>query len=313
MQTLIIHIGAHKTGTTALQSAFASHMRELRTQGVLYPKTNWYHFSQHRLAFAVKGRRDSNKNDIPDLLNEVNILNREISKSKQSKIFISSEEFFSCPQDKIRQMADMLAVDCVEIIATIRRPDELLLSIYNQNAKQCGNKFSKSLQVFTKSPRTLHKDMLQYDCIKNWCNVFGKENLHLIQYEAGSTIDQVCAYLGIPAEILGTGMIQANKSVPGIVAEIMRLSKANDMSVEKRRKLFRICTEIFSDAPKLNLSNQDRREVLSVFEAENDRMFEMFGQENPYRVDIIPEEDSTPQRQNLTFREMVKLIDHLLT
>ena len=97
MARLVVQIGAHKTGTTALQSSFAAQDRLLRKQGVLYPRSNWFHYSQHRLAFALKGWADPAKGGIPDFDTEIAALEREISRAGLPAVFISSEELLSCP------------------------------------------------------------------------------------------------------------------------------------------------------------------------------------------------------------------------
>ncbi|WP_397544404.1 hypothetical protein [Roseovarius salis] len=58
MPTLLIHIGAHKTGTTALQRAFEQNTAVLAAHGVTYPRTNWFHFAQHRLAFLWRRQQE---------------------------------------------------------------------------------------------------------------------------------------------------------------------------------------------------------------------------------------------------------------
>ncbi len=50
---VLFHAGFHKTGTTALQSAFASHREEIAASGVLYPGSRRSH---HRAALAVSQR-----------------------------------------------------------------------------------------------------------------------------------------------------------------------------------------------------------------------------------------------------------------
>ena len=38
---LILHVGFHKSGTTALQESFFAQRKELEDQGVLYPSVGW--------------------------------------------------------------------------------------------------------------------------------------------------------------------------------------------------------------------------------------------------------------------------------
>lgn len=51
-----LHIGTHKTGTTALQQTLAENREQLVQQGFLYPQAGWHQFAQHFLAFEKKGQ-----------------------------------------------------------------------------------------------------------------------------------------------------------------------------------------------------------------------------------------------------------------
>ncbi|MFY0312405.1 hypothetical protein ACFMBG_21205 [Leisingera sp. D0M16] len=312
MAHLVVHIGAHKTGTTALQSSFASLDRVLKKHGVLYPKSNWFHYSQHRLSFALKSWADPNRGDVPDFEREAAALNREISRAGLPTAFISSEELFSCSPEAISRFAGAVQAHRVSILAMVRRPDDLLLSIYNQKAKHPGNNFARGLKAFTSDPAILSPDMTQYRCVQNWCDVFGQDSVTVMKYEAASTISQICNFLDLPPQPFEEACAQSNRSVPGTVVEIMRLAKASKLDANKQAKIFRACMSAFAGGAKTYISNQDRRAILTVFEAENDRLFGMFGQENPYKAAIVPEVETEEARPNVTFRDMMALLDQLL-
>ena len=89
---LTIHIGPHKTGTTAIQAAFSHSAAALRRQGVLYPKRHWRQQAHHRLAFALKGK-EMPGGDTPDLGAELEALCHTLAEAKGEKVLISSEEF----------------------------------------------------------------------------------------------------------------------------------------------------------------------------------------------------------------------------
>lgn len=311
MRKLYVHIGAHKTGTTSLQSCFDKQSRTLNKLGVLYPKTNWYHHSQHRLAFAMKGMHDPKAGDVPDLETEVGELNRAIAKSDVPKVFISSEEFFSCPPDQIAAFRAALDIDRVHIIAMLRRPDTLLLSMFNQRAKQPGNTFARGLQHFVKDPRRLAPDMNFNACLTPWIDTFGLENTTALLYEDGSSITQILKLLELPEAALPLPA-RLNESVPGVVIEMMRIAKFNKMGSAQQSKLFQIALREMSDRPPLFLSNADRRAVIQALQPGTGNLFRKLGLENPYRMKhFIPQEDNKP-RPNLTLADMMQLVDHLL-
>ncbi|MBL4769010.1 MAG: hypothetical protein JKY94_15085, partial [Rhodobacteraceae bacterium] len=248
MNELIIHIGAHKTGTTALQKCFQEQAQTLHGLGVFYPATNWYHHSQHRLAFAMKKMRDPAAQNFPDLECEVDELNEAIAKDTSPKTFISSEEFFSCSAERVMFFADLLDVESVRIIATLRRPDNMLLSMYNQKAKQPGNKFNRLINPFLEAPRTLDPDLSFLNNINNWTAAFGGEHLTLLEYETGGPVPQMLNVLGLQDDSLGESA-RLNESVPGVVIEIMRLSKAMEMDCAIQDKLYWLASTVFADRP----------------------------------------------------------------
>ncbi|MFM8329186.1 MAG: hypothetical protein ACKN80_02965, partial [Actinomycetales bacterium] len=51
MKKLIIHVGFHKSGTTALQESFHLNRKELEKHGVSYPEFG--HKAHHRLAWSL--------------------------------------------------------------------------------------------------------------------------------------------------------------------------------------------------------------------------------------------------------------------
>ena len=53
---LLLHVGPHKTGTTAVQSAFFAASSTLREHGVRYPGRKW-HFWQYQSDAHVAGIR----------------------------------------------------------------------------------------------------------------------------------------------------------------------------------------------------------------------------------------------------------------
>ncbi|WP_281981267.1 hypothetical protein [Thalassorhabdomicrobium marinisediminis] len=310
MTKLIIHIGAHKTGTTAVQKCFDENRKALQSLGVTYPRTNWFHHSQHRLAFALKGMRDPAARDFPDIERETDALNAAIELAGTPQVMISSEEFFSCKPDQIARFEAALHVDDIEVVATVRRPDTLLVSMYNQKAKQPNNGFKRLIQHFVDAPRTLDPDMRSWDCISNWRSAM-TSNLTLLQYENGPAIEQVLGVLGLPADALPP-FDRVNESVPGAVVEVMRMGKAMDLSEPVQQKLFWLANHLLQDRPPYYLKPTDRKKVIETFEAENNELFGAFGLENPYTVASYTPDPDEKQRQNMAFRDLMVILADVL-
>ncbi|WP_299287710.1 hypothetical protein [uncultured Tateyamaria sp.] len=311
MTKLFIHIGAHKTGTTTLQRCFDENSAALAALGVTYPRSNWFHHSQHRLAFALKGMRDPVQKDIPDFDREMDALNAAVASAKTPNVFISSEEFFSCSADSVQRLKDRLDVESTHIVATVRRPDTMFVSMYNQKAKQPNNGFNRLITSFVDKPETLDGDLSFWPCIRTWRDAFGGE-MTLLQYETGPAVDQMLGVLGLEPDALPQSTA-INKSLPGPVIEVMRLSKATGLSPHAQKQVFWLANQVLADRPSYFLSAENRHKILRSVEADNHALFAAFGMENPYRADSctadVPEEG---ERQNIAFRDLMLMLGTVL-
>lgn len=290
MKRLVIHIGAHKTGTTALQRCFDANSAQLEQAAVIYPRTNWYHHSQHRLAFALQRKKDPTTGKAVDLDTEIDALNAVVDAAPgESRIMISSEALFALRPRAIATLRDRLTTDAVEIVAFVRSPDKLLLSLYNQMAKGPENQFSKTLSAVLKAPRELHRDLDMRKCVEAWVSAFGRENVHLLCYEDGAPLAQMLRILDLPEDAIRES-VQANPSAPHAVAEVMRLSKTAGIPPDIRRTLYGVASRVFGAYPKPRLTDVERRSILREFETDLDALFTQFGLNNPYRADaMVPE------------------------
>ncbi|QBY02486.1 hypothetical protein E2K80_18535 [Rhodophyticola sp. CCM32] len=307
MPEIILHIGAHKTGTTSLQRLCAENRALMERNNVLYPDTNWYHYAQHRLAFALRGQNRGGA----DATQELGAFARAIASTGAQKIFVSSEELFSIPLEKLRPLATCLKNRPVKIIAVLRRPDEFLLSLYNQKVKHPGNAFRQPIGYFLKNPGDIDADIHFRACIGNWSSLFGRENITLLNYDSAPPVESVLEILGLTGK-LHPPPHRENTSVPGAVAEIMRLSKMIEMPTHRQKQLYTLALGCFSNRPRLHVSAEDRRAIVARFEPENDALFAEFGQENPYRAARLRfAEDGAKDAPALNLRDMMDLVNHL--
>src|SRR5690606_38518173 len=177
-KTIYIHIGAHKTGTTAIQRFLSMNRDNLKKQGYLYPgKHNAHHFIPHGL--LNKTFLFSN----PDTMTK-NVFN-EIRKTKSENILISSEAFeFLKKEDILLLKRDYLNDISVKIIFYVRRQDDLVESQYNAMIKghQYKHNFSHFLFDSLKTEKNDFKNDF-YSILETWRDVFGQENIIVRVYE----------------------------------------------------------------------------------------------------------------------------------
>ncbi len=311
MSSVLIHIGAHKTGTTAIQSCFDANRRTLARENVIYPRCNWYHHAQHRLAFAMRGQRDPGAGDKPEMSYEIDAINRAIkSASDEAQVFISSEEFFAASADSIAALRDGLDCTDIRILAVLRRPDELFVSMYNQNVKTPQNNFQKKISAFLENPTRLHRDLSMRECVENWADAFGEERVLLRRYEDASPLSTALSALGLPHDLI-TVPRQVNQSVPAAVAEVMRISKVTGIPPDLRKDLYRVADQVFAETSRMQLPEKERRALLTYFEEDLESLFRRFGMKNSYRPESV-DADRTNDKPMAPIFLLSRIIEALL-
>lgn len=258
----------------------------------------------------MKGMKDPTTGADCNYKSEIDELNAEIeSAPNNSTIFISSEEFFSAPVEKITELRDNVACDAVRIIAFVRSPDDLFLSFYNQNTKEPRNSFFKTVSSLIDNPLNINPDMHMGECVLNWAGVFGNESVSLHCYEDASPLEVILNALKLPSETI-TAPARINESVPAAVVEIMRLSKYFAMSLEARIDLYTAANRIFAGSPRVFLAKEDRQKILKAAQRDLDGLFSGFGRQNPYRQCRLSSssEANHPVRQVKILMELVEAL-----
>lgn len=189
---IVLHIGTHKTGTSALQSFCGFNRESLMERGVLYPKlankSNSFNFLAAYLAF---GRIDDVRRFFARAVKAAQRVNaRTILVSSES--FYAMTSFFYRLYDRPcgdyweyeRQCISTLrtclpnGVEC-EVYCYVRCQDRFLESLYNQCIKhEVG--FGGDIVAFQGCMR----DSLDYiRQLEIWEEVFGSDAVHVHSYE----------------------------------------------------------------------------------------------------------------------------------
>ncbi|MGQ0484517.1 MAG: hypothetical protein ACT4SY_04095 [Hyphomicrobiales bacterium] len=310
---LFIHIGAHKTGTTSIQRAMEMSGEALAGAGFIYPRCCWYHHGQHRLAFALKNMRDRAQGDAPVFETELAALNLALAEAEAPSALISSEEFFALTDEAVARLAVGLKDHEVEIIAFVRRPDELFLSAYNQKIKQTGNRFYKPIERHLDNPAALIADIEYFDHIGKWAARFGRGNIHLAVYEGGDAVDTLCAILKLDASRLSRPEFASNPSVSGKALEFMRLVKSLDANAGVQKAMFMLAAQAFpASAGAGRLPAHVRRDILKRYAEKNDALFRLLeAGDNPYDPERIALAEEGPM-ESLGKRDLALLIVKLM-
>jgi hypothetical protein len=181
-----LHVGFHKTGTTAIQESFYKYSSELKDLGINYATKS--RRANHREAWALRERAWGWKNRGGELV-PISEWEKKVKRIGSRKInsLLSSEFFSELNDTQLNRMAADLKNYDVEVIFTIRPLAKILGSSYQQYLKY-GIKVSyeewlkdifKNTEV-SKSTPTFWKRHRHDLVISRWAKAFGNEKIHLV-------------------------------------------------------------------------------------------------------------------------------------
>jgi hypothetical protein len=204
LRELILHIGAHKTGSTSIQGFLNRHKGdlaerdwELIAMGGALNLGNIISWGERKNGDIVYSFRD----------NALENLGRNLEAACHNCI-ISAEDFFFINDVKaIESLKNILSsyFESIKVLVYLRRQDGMAISQKAQGAKTI-----QSAKIFGNSPFPLPElgkgvmEYLEYDRkIENWSDYFGKDNLIVRVYERpklinGDAVTDFIASSGIP-------------------------------------------------------------------------------------------------------------------
>lgn len=130
---VLLHIGVHKTGTTAIQAAFADARPLLRKNDVYYPGKRQ---AQHRAALAIlqrpwgwvdRGAETYDRSNFDEMAGRV--------RAFKGRTVISSEFFCETSGQSATEVVEALGGDNVHVVVTLRNLGALLPSSWQQYLK----------------------------------------------------------------------------------------------------------------------------------------------------------------------------------
>ena len=139
MTDLFIHIGAPKTGTTAIQQYLLKHRAALAAQGVLYPAGGLLKTAHHVIGAAVFPGRSSRLEGMSReeaLKTSIAKVRQEIDEHKPRTVILSTEYLWGdLSQADIRSLLLPFSDLSLKVVAYVRRQDLLAQSLYVQAVK----------------------------------------------------------------------------------------------------------------------------------------------------------------------------------
>jgi hypothetical protein len=127
--SVLLHIGPHKTGTTALQIALFDARKRMARDGVLFPSDVRHPRDAVRAAVGVKGVRGERA---PSAKAWTDLVER-VAGAADSTFVLSSEIFANAPTAAIRRVVADLGAERVVIAVTLRPLARILPSQWQQH------------------------------------------------------------------------------------------------------------------------------------------------------------------------------------
>jgi hypothetical protein len=322
-KTIYVHIGSHKTGTTALQSFFSLNRDILKKNGYLYPGTGKAH---HPIARELRDINNVN-DDVVQRSKLRKILN-EIENSRCQTIVISSEAFFQfgCSIQLKQEIEQVLgsSVD-IKIICYCRRQDHLLQSIYQQMVKSP----SKKAQIQPISAFIRDTDYLKrwdyFMRLKEWKDAFGRDAIIIRIYEKNQFFknDLIKDFLHIIGlELASSYQLptekQSNIGLRPDAIEMLRIANLtiNDPKIIKflLRTIHGMNQKHIWESYSL-LSPRERVNILRFFEESNQRIAREYlcREDNKLFYEPWPDPDEPwEQHEGLTIEKIVPVFTWML-
>lgn len=227
---LLLHIGVHKTGTTAIQAALADARPELEKHQVRYPGKLQAH---HRAALAVLGRPwgwNTRGGAVLDTEHFDKLAKR--ARSHPGRVVISSEFFCEADETTARTVVERLGGDRVQVVVTLRNLGRLLSSSWQQYLKYgLTTPYEKWLEDVFANPGaarispTFWKRHDHGAVLTRWAAAVGAENVRVLVLEdvpRDAMFTTFAQLLDIPAEVLTSRMdLTSNRSMTAAEAELL--------------------------------------------------------------------------------------------
>jgi hypothetical protein len=227
---LLLHIGVHKTGTTAIQAALADARTDLAANGVRYPGKLQAH---HRAALAVLGRPwgwNARGGAVLDTEHFDKLAKR--ANAYSGRVVISSEFFCEADEETARTVVERLGGERVQVVVTLRNLGKLLSSSWQQYLKYgLTTPYEKWLEDVFANPGaarispTFWKRHDHGAVLTRWAAAVGPENVSVLVLEdvpRDAMFMTFAQLLGVPPEVLTSRMdLTSNRSMTAAEAELL--------------------------------------------------------------------------------------------
>ncbi|WP_157497851.1 hypothetical protein [Gilvimarinus chinensis] len=251
----------------------------LRPQGFYYPDSGVFLYGHHYLAFQKSGL---NTIGHPVDNNVWEKLRDELHRVSEEDVILSSEEFSSIQgRDQIYSLGRELKGYSVEVYVYLRRQDEYLQSVYNQQTKDWASPQCLDSQSFIDAHLANNVFLNYTSWLKLWAEVFGKDKVHVFSYDDAclakeGVVGHFSHELGLE-QLVSPVHPNVNQSVSAKALELIRLSKVMKFPDGKREQLFNLALRAFPNFDGGAFSSSQREKIIDQYRAVNDGLCAEYG------------------------------------
>ena len=185
----ILHIGPHKTGTTALQAAFWNDRKAVKKQGVHYASNG-----RHAMTAVLAGIEHISPWTVdkrpPPMWKWERLLN-DIRGSNAKRVLLSSEFFADAKPENAARVVQQLDPKRVQIVVTLRPLSRILTSQWQQFVQ---NQNTFSFEEFLRTtlddphpakPPVFWRRHRHDDLVKRWVDLVGADHVTVVALNEG--------------------------------------------------------------------------------------------------------------------------------
>lgn len=272
---LILHVGMHKTGTSALQALLRARTEELGRQGILYPTFGQHHDGAHHHLWRDLVDEEASRGFAASIMAEALASPRPIE-----TVLLSSEllEKIGMDSRRSRYVPSFLAhFDSVLVVYFMRNQSEVIQSIFKQWVKDDAVRLGDGPASFL----TTHGQQLFYSKYAEWwASVDDHIELRAGLYDGDWSNLWACfqKITGVDLD----GSIDKQIYNPSMDGERLKLKHYLNRHVPRDSIDFSLnkwLTSNFSNKPTTSLfrSHEDHAEFQSFYKDENTKLSRIWG------------------------------------
>lgn len=276
MVRLFLHIGAPKTGTTALQHTFNDNRSALAEAGLTYV-TPGKRSSANQVAIALNRKRTD------QIAEQAEELTRKVEEAP-GDVLISSEMFFARSPEFLRPGLPMISPETTTLLVWLKRQDLYIESKYLQRAKN--GRFVGDIWRYLERFEGSGADY--EETLRPWIDAGYPIEARLSERHI---VDDALEVLGLAGKVDLSAAPRENSSPSRLRLDLLQIAAA--VGHPNPRRLQRSLPP--DTAPKARiLTNAERRDLLARFAASNEAIRARFFPERATLFDTSDLEDTEP-------------------